>query len=291
MHPNASYVDGTVKTATRATTDYDEGGALDAVDAARLAQPGWWSLPPNSRSRRMFRAAVNLASARTPIVSALADRCGDSRAADAEFDSALSTIERWAIWTRKLNNVFGSVAPVAATTLLAEFPQPAGVVVAAHRSIQPFSSFVSVVAPLIAGGNAVVVVVEPEDFDVVRLACQTLTRSGVFAGIVNVIVGNKREVIFSLLQHADVGGCELSGLSDADRLVVSAAVAGHDGVLITESGLTPVRARSALAFLNLCDWPSDVASAPIQRRDPSSAPQPTDRLGGLRAVAEVRDSP
>lgn len=289
MHPNASYVDGAVRPGSAAALGGDPIAAVEAVDCARSAQPGWWSLPPNSRSRRMFRAAVNLANARNEMVTMLSRLADDRSLAEAEFDAALATVERWAIWTRKLGNVFGAVAPIAATTLLAEFPQPAGVVVAAHRSSQPLLSFVAAVAPLIAGGNAVVVVVDSADVDVVTLACQTLTRSGVFAGIVNVVVGDKRQTVLSLMQHPDVGGCELSGLSEDDRLTVSATASGHDDALVTESGLSPVRARSALAFMDLCHWPSDVVAAPIHRPAAHTTFRPGERPSGLRAVPGVSE--
>lgn len=290
MHPNTSYVDGAVRAGSISAPGGDPVEAVEAVDCARSAQPGWWSLPPNSRSRRMFRAAVNLSGARKEMVRLLSQHVDDRSLAEAEFEGALATIERWAIWTRKLGNVFGAVAPVAATTLLAEFPQPSGVVVVAHQSEQPLLSFVSAVAPLIAGGNAVVVVVEPDDFDVVMLACQTLTRSGVFAGIVNVVAGDKRRLLSSLMQHPDIGGCELSGLSENDRLAVSAGAAGQDGALVTESGLSPVRARAALAFLNLCDWPSDVVTSPLHRSSATAAVRPGGQSVGLRVVAEASEA-
>ena len=72
----------------------------------------------------------------------------------------------------------------------------------------------SVVAPVITSGNAVVVVAAEPDPCVAIAFAEVLATSDVPGGVVNILTGSAAEVGPHLAAHADVNALDLTGADD-----------------------------------------------------------------------------
>jgi acyl-CoA reductase-like NAD-dependent aldehyde dehydrogenase len=107
-------------------------------------------------------------------------------------------------------------------------PEPTGVVAVLAPQDSPLLGLVSVLAPAIVSGNAVVVVAsEKYPLPAVTLA-EVLATSDVPGGVVNLLTGRVAEIAPWLASHMDVNAIDLAGALDApgalaDDLAVAAA--------------------------------------------------------------------
>jgi acyl-CoA reductase-like NAD-dependent aldehyde dehydrogenase len=131
-----------------------------------------------------------------------------------------AAVDRWvwyAGWTDKLAAVLGGTNPVAGPYLDVSAPEPAGVVAVLAPQRSSLLGLVSVLAPVLAGGNtAVVVTSRGRPLPAVTLG-EVLATSDVPAGVVNLLTGDAVELGPWLAEHADVDGIDLTG---AGRLAV-----------------------------------------------------------------------
>ena len=130
----------------------------DAVVAARGAVDGWSKATAYNRGQILYRAAEMLQNRAAELVSEISRSTGVSPAkARREVMIAIDRLVHFAGWTDKYSQVFGSVNPVASSHFNFTTPEPTGVVVALAPDEPPLLALVSLVAPVILSGNAVVV--------------------------------------------------------------------------------------------------------------------------------------
>src|SRR5699024_8529591 len=132
--------------------------ARDAVVAARAAQPTWAGATAYNRGQVLYRVAEMMEGRRAQFEQAVAIGEGASSAKAAEQVSA--AIDRWvwyAGWTDKIAQVAGNANPVAGAYFNLSVPEPTGVVAAIAPQDSSLLGLVSVVAPIIASANTVVV--------------------------------------------------------------------------------------------------------------------------------------
>ena len=138
---------------------------------------------------------------------------------DAERTVALA-IDRWvwyAGWPDKVAQVAGAANPVAGPYFNFSVPEPTGVVAVVAPARSSLLGLVSVLAPVIATGNAAVVVAsEQRPLAAVTLA-EVLATSDVPAGAVNVLTGLTAELAPVLAGHMDVNAIDLTGAEPAAR--------------------------------------------------------------------------
>ena len=201
----------------------------DAVRIARAAAPGWAGRTAFNRGQILYRVAEVL-EGRTDqfvaeVMAAEGVRVGDARTLVAR------AIDRWvwyAGWTDKIGQVLGSANPVAAPYFNFTIPEPTGVVgvVAPERS--SLLGLVSRLAPVLAGGNvAVVLASETRPLPSITLA-EVLATSDVPGGVVNILTGQRKELVPVLAAHADVDG--IDGWGIPDDLRTAAEIAAADSV-------------------------------------------------------------
>jgi acyl-CoA reductase-like NAD-dependent aldehyde dehydrogenase len=90
-------------------------------------------------------------------------------------------------------------------------PEPTGVVAVLAPQQSSLLGLVSVLAPVLAGGNTAVVVTSKErPLPAVTLA-EVLATSDVPGGVVNVLTGDAEELGTWLAEHADVDAIDLTG--------------------------------------------------------------------------------
>jgi acyl-CoA reductase-like NAD-dependent aldehyde dehydrogenase len=188
--------------------------ARDAVVAARKAVPGWSGATAYNRGQVLYRVAEMLEGRREQFAREVADAEGLSKArAAAAVDAAVDRWVWYAGWTDKIAQVVGGANPVAGPYFNLSTPEPTGVVAVLAPQDSSFLGLVSVLAPVIATGNAAVVVAsERSPLPALSLG-EVLATSDVPGGVVNVLSGRTAEIAAPLAAHRDVNGLDLTGAS------------------------------------------------------------------------------
>jgi acyl-CoA reductase-like NAD-dependent aldehyde dehydrogenase len=131
--------------------------------------------------------------------------------ARAAVDAAIDRWVWYAGWTDKLAAVLGGANPVAGPYFDFSMPEPTGVVAVLAPQQSSLLGLVSVLAPVLAGGNTAVVVTSKErPLPAVTLG-EVLATSDVPGGVVNLLTGDSAELGPWLAEHADVDGIDLTG--------------------------------------------------------------------------------
>ncbi|MEO3840525.1 aldehyde dehydrogenase family protein [Streptomyces sp. B22F1] len=200
--------------------------ARDAVVAARKAVAGWSGATAYNRGQVLYRVAEMLQGRREQYVAEVADAEGLSKPKSAaQVDAAIDRWVWYAGWTDKIAQVAGGGNPVAGPYFNLSAPEPTGVVAVVAPQESALLGLVSVLAPVIATGNAAVVVAaEERPLPALSLA-EVLATSDVPGGVVNVLSGRTAEIAPTLAAHQDVNAIDLTG-ADAElarELEVAAA--------------------------------------------------------------------
>jgi acyl-CoA reductase-like NAD-dependent aldehyde dehydrogenase len=192
--------------------------ARDAVVAARGAFGTWSRATAYNRGQVLYRVAEVMEGRAAQFAEEVAAGEGLSASrARAVVDAAVDRWVWYAGWTDKLAAVLGGTNPVAGPYLDVSAPEPAGVVAVLAPQRSSLLGLVSVLAPVLAGGNtAVVVTSRGRPLPAVTLG-EVLATSDVPAGVVNLLTGDAVELGPWLAEHADVDGIDLTG---AGRLAV-----------------------------------------------------------------------
>jgi acyl-CoA reductase-like NAD-dependent aldehyde dehydrogenase len=203
--------------------------ARDAVVAARKAFPGWSGATAYNRGQVLYRVAEVMEGRREQFVDEVV--VGEGLTRRRASDVVDAAIDRWvwyAGWTDKLAQVFGGANPVAGPYFNFSVPEPTGVVAVLAPQGSSLLGLVSVVAPALAGGSAVVVVASDErPLPAITLG-EVLATSDVPGGVVNILTGHTAELAPWLASHADVNAIDLAGV-DGD-LATELEVAAADNV-------------------------------------------------------------
>ncbi|XP_048688417.1 aldehyde dehydrogenase family 16 member A1 isoform X2 [Caretta caretta] len=182
-----------------------DGSAKDirnAVEAAHKAAPGWGKRAAHTRAQVLYYVAENLELRREEVASRLGALTGaPPEEARREVDLGLERLFHWAACCDKSGGVMQET-PLHGTTL--RLCQPLGVVGVACPDEHPLLSFLSLLAPAVARGNAVVVVPSPRYPLPALDLCQIFDTSDVPGGVVNIVTGNRDHLSRTLVQHQDV---------------------------------------------------------------------------------------
>jgi acyl-CoA reductase-like NAD-dependent aldehyde dehydrogenase len=188
----------------------------DAVVAARKGYATWSTATAYNRGQVIYRIAEMLESRRTEFVELIMISTGGStKIATAEIDVAIDRLVHYAGWTDKLAAVLGSANPVSSPHFSYSAPEPTGVVGILAPLGSPLLGLISVIAPVITGGNACVVIAAEQDPCVAITFAEVVATSDVPAGVINILTGRTAELAPHLAAHADVNALDLTG-ADAE---------------------------------------------------------------------------
>ncbi|MGY1772239.1 aldehyde dehydrogenase family protein [Blastococcus sp. SYSU D00813] len=191
--------------------------ARDAVVAARGAFAKWSGATAYNRGQVLYRVAEVMEGRHAQFCEEVAAGEGlSSGKARAAVDAAIDRWVWYAGWTDKLASVLGSANPVAGPYFDFSLPEPTGVVAVLAPQRSSLLGLVSVLAPVLAGGNTAVVVTSRErPLPAVTLG-EVLATSDVPGGVVNLLTGDAAELGPWLAEHDDVDAIDLTG-APADR--------------------------------------------------------------------------
>jgi aldehyde dehydrogenase (NAD+) len=187
----------------------------NAVEAAHRAA-GWGKATGHNRAQVLYYLAENLAARADEFARRIASMTGDEGGAAREVELTIRRLYTWAAWADKWD---GDVhhTPVRMVTLA--MPEPIGVIGVACPDEAPLLGFVSLVAPAIAMGNAVVVVPSERWPLAATDFYQVLDTSDVPGGVVNIVTGRRDELSETLAAHDDVDAMWYFGGAEGSALV------------------------------------------------------------------------
>ena len=199
----------------------------DAVRTARAAQEGWAARTAYNRGQVLYRVAEMLEGRRAELASLLSDTGLATEAAEEEVEASIDRWVWYAGWSDKVHHVLGTVNPVAGPYFNFTVPEPTGVVGLVASGRPALLGLVSRLVPAIVGGNAVVVVTGGDASLVAVTLGEVLATSDVPAGVVNILTGERAELLPWLISHLDVNAVDLTGADDDLEAEVVAGAAAN----------------------------------------------------------------
>ena len=199
----------------------------DAVRTARTAQEGWAARTAYNRGQVLYRVAEMLEGRRAELATLLSDTGLATEAAEEEVEASIDRWVWYAGWSDKVHHVLGTVNPVAGPYFNFTVPEPTGVVGLVASGRPALLGLVSRLVPAIVGGNAVVVVTGGDASLVAVTLGEVLATSDVPAGVVNVLTGERAELLPWLISHLDVNAVDLTGADDDLEAEVVAGAAAN----------------------------------------------------------------
>jgi acyl-CoA reductase-like NAD-dependent aldehyde dehydrogenase len=176
----------------------------NAEVAARSAAAGWSSKTHFNRGQILYRIAEMMEGRREQFVSELVLQGLTKKQAETEV--ALS-VDRWvhyAGWCDKYPALFSTVNPVSSSHFNFSVPEAMGVVSIIAPEKSSLLGLVSVIAPVIAGGNTCIVLAsEKMPLCAVTLG-EVLATSDLPGGVVNILTGTSEELHSHFSSHMDV---------------------------------------------------------------------------------------
>ena len=175
----------------------------NSVVAARGAFAGWAKSTAYLKGQILYRIAEVLEGRKAQFIEELTTAGMTTAEAQADVAEALDLLVYYAGWSDKYQAVFSSVNPVASAHFNFSVPEPSGVVAIAAPSNGSLASLVSTLAPVLVGGNAIVLLSSHHVMTAISFA-EVLATSDVPGGVVNILTGSRAELVPELAKHMDV---------------------------------------------------------------------------------------
>jgi len=176
----------------------------DAVVAARSAFGSWSTRAAFNRGQILYRMAEMLEGRKAQFIEELIQQDSSKGKAEKELNLAIDRLIYYAGWCDKYQQLFSAVNPVASSHFNFSVPEPTGVVSIIAPQNDSLLGLVSVIAPVIAGGNTCVVLAsENKPLCSVTFA-EVLNSSDLPGGVVNILTGKVAELATWFVDHMDV---------------------------------------------------------------------------------------
>lgn len=215
----------------------------DAVEAARKAQPGWQNATAYLRGQIMYRMAEMLEGKRAEFVEAIESVRANQRAGepasqgkkrtprpktiagDAEVTAAVDRLVHYAGWADKYAQVLGCNNPVSGPYYNFTVTEPTGVVGVVAPDESPLLALISLLAPAVCAGNTVVAVSSGTNPIPAAVLGEVFATSDVPAGVVNILTGDRAELIPFMAGHREIDAVHAANLSDEHATSLRAGAA------------------------------------------------------------------
>ncbi len=183
----------------------------NAMVAARAAQSSWSERTAYNRSQILYRIAEMLETRRAQFVEEMMLQGGAKQAANKEVDLSVDRLIHYAGWCDKYQQIFSSVNPVASSHFNFSILEAMGVVFLFAEEQSSLLGLVSMIAPIIVGGNTVIALAsESKPLCAVTFA-EVLNSSDVPGGVVNILTGNRKELMSHVAMHMDLNAIAYCG--------------------------------------------------------------------------------
>ncbi|GAB4193039.1 MAG: aldehyde dehydrogenase family protein [Phycisphaeraceae bacterium] len=224
----------------------------EAVVAARSAHEKWSAATAYNRGQVLYRVAEMLEGRSAQFATELVHMGAEPEQARAEVACAIDRMVYYAGWCDKYQQVFSSVNPVASSHFNFSIPEPVGVVSILAPEESGLAGLVSVIAPVIASGNACVVLAsQRKALSAITLA-EVLHTSDLPGGVVNLLTGDRGELLEHFASHMDVN---------------AVVYCGDDSAQIEQLRNHATGNLKRAVIRNRTDWLSDEAQGPYEILD------------------------
>jgi acyl-CoA reductase-like NAD-dependent aldehyde dehydrogenase len=176
----------------------------DAVVSARSAFGGWTGRAAFNRGQILYRIAEMLEGRKSQFIDELMLQGSTKANAENEVNLSIDRLIYYSGWCDKYQQVFSSVNPVASSHFNFSVLEPMGVVAAIVPQENSLIGLVSIMAPIIAGGNTCILLAsETKPLCSVTFA-EVLNSSDLPGGVVNILTGKVSELLPFFADHMDV---------------------------------------------------------------------------------------
>ena len=183
----------------------------NSVVAARSAQSAWAGRSAYNRGQIFYRIAEMMEGRTDQLVAELVRQGISVKDATIEVQTSIDRMVYYSGWCDKFQQIFSSVNQVASSHFNFSLLEPTGVVFIVANETSPLLGLISLVAPAIASGNSCVVLAsESRPLSAMTFA-EVLHNSDVPPGVVNILTGNKQELVEHFSSHLDINSVAYDG--------------------------------------------------------------------------------
>ncbi|MBS0197036.1 MAG: aldehyde dehydrogenase family protein [Planctomycetes bacterium] len=202
----------------------------DAVEAARRGLDKWSAATAYNRGQVMYRMAEMMEGKRRELADAISAVGGKpagkrARTAADEVAAAIDRVIYFAGWADKHAQVLGCNNPVSGPYYNFTIVEPTGVVVVVAPDRLPLLGLISLLAPVICSGNTAVVVASQTNPIPAAVFGEVCATSDVPAGVVNILTGERDELLKVVAGHRDIDAVHAAGLSAEHTTLLREGVA------------------------------------------------------------------
>lgn len=129
--------------------------------------------------------------------------------ASREVEQAIDRVVYYAGWCDKYQQIFSAVNPVASSHFNFSVLEPVGVVAGIAPEKGGLLGLISMLMPIIAGGNTIVVLASEESPQVAMTLAEVLNVADLPGGVVNILTGKKTELFSHFASHMEVNALAL----------------------------------------------------------------------------------
>jgi len=192
----------------------------DAVVAARGAFGGWSGRAAFNRGQILYRIAEMLEGRKAQFVDELMKQDASRAQAENEVSLCIDRLIYYSGWCDKFQQLFSTVNPVASSHFNFSVPEPTGVVAAIAPQNDSLLGLVSVIAPIIAGGNTCVILASNSKPLCAVTFAEVLNGSDLPGGVVNILTGKVAELVPFFADHMDVNATVYCESDDASQKMI-----------------------------------------------------------------------
>jgi len=192
----------------------------DAVVAARGALGSWAGRSAFNRSQILYRIGEMLEGRSAQFVHELMLHGSSAQQAEAEVAAAIDRWIHYAGWCDKYQALFSSVNPTNSSHFNFSVYEPTGVVGIMSGGSNGLLELVSLIAPVIAGGNTCVVVASEHHALPAATFAEVLATSDLPGGVVNLLTGFRSELLKPLVTHMDVNAYVVAEATKQEKVML-----------------------------------------------------------------------
>ena len=243
----------------------------NAVVAARSAFGGWSARAAFNRGQILYRIAEMLEGRKDQFVSELVKQDATNTQAEAEVNLCIDRLLYYSGWCDKFQQIFSSVNPVASSHFNFSVPEPTGVVAAIAPQDNSLIGLVSLIAPIIAGGNSCIILASNSKPLCAVSFAEVLNSSDLPGGVVNILTGKIAELVPFFADHMDVNA---TVYCEKDKAIQQ---------MIKEKSALNVK---RVHIYDTVKWMNDDAQSPyfiMDQQEIKTTWHPIENIGGAKA--------
>jgi acyl-CoA reductase-like NAD-dependent aldehyde dehydrogenase len=243
----------------------------DAMVSARSAFGGWSARAAFNRGQILYRIAEMLEGRKAQFMEELMKQDSTRLQAETEVNLAIDRLIYYSGWCDKFQQLFSAVNPVASPHFNFSVPEPTGVVAAIAPQNDSLLGLVSIIAPMIAGGNTGIILASYTKPLCAVTFAEVLNSSDLPGGVVNILTGKVAELVPFFADHMDVNA---TVYCESDRAIQT---------MIKEKAASNVK---RIVLYDKVKWSGNEAQSPyfiMDLQEIKTTWHPVENIGGAKA--------